>query len=201
MAAGDDMRAVVIDETAPGRLTIGRVPRPTPKPSEALVQVAAISLNRGEVRTALAAATGWRPGWDYAGTVVQPAADGAGPAAGTRVVGAAPIGAWCEYIAAAPPSLASLPDAVSFEAAATLPVAGGTALHALRHGPQKSGRRVLITGASGGVGVYAIQLAAGAGPKSPQQSARRPTRPWCAGSAPTTSRSARPSPATSARST
>jgi NADPH:quinone reductase-like Zn-dependent oxidoreductase len=163
MAAGGDMRAVVVDEAAPGRLTIGQVPRPTPAAGEVLVQVAAVSLNRGEVKTAMTAATGWRPGWDYAGTVVQAAANGAGLPAGTRVVGTAPIGAWCEYIAAAPPFLAPLPDAVSFEAAATLPVAAGTALHALRRGPKKPGRRVLITGASGGVGVYAIQLAAGAG--------------------------------------
>jgi NADPH2:quinone reductase len=163
MAAGDDMRAVVVDETAPGRLTIARVPRPTPSPGEMLIQVAAVSLNRGEVRTAMTAATGWRPGWDYAGTVAQAAADGQGPSAGTRVVGGAPVGAWCEYIAAPPPALASLPDTVSFEAAATLPVAGGTALHALRRGPQTPGRRVLITGASGGVGVYAIQLAANSG--------------------------------------
>jgi len=163
MAANDDMRAVVVDEAAPGRLTIGRVARPTPKPGEVLIQVAAVSLNRGEVRTAMTAATGSRPGWDYAGTVLQAAADGSGLLAGTRVVGMSPTGAWCEYIAAAPPFLAPLPDAVSFEAAATLPVAAGTALHALRRGPKKPGRRVLITGASGGVGVYAIQLAAGAG--------------------------------------
>ena len=163
MAASDDMRAVVVDEAAPGRLTIGVVSKPTPRPGEALIQVAAVSLNRGEVRTAMTAASGWRPGWDYAGTVVEAAADGSGLPAGTRVVGMSPTGAWCEYIAAAPPFLAPLPDAVSFEAAATLPVAAGTALHALRRGPKKPGRRVLITGASGGVGVYAIQLAAGAG--------------------------------------
>ena len=163
MAASDDMRAVVVDEAAPGRLTIGLVPRPTPKPGEVLVQVAAVSLNRGEVRTAMTAATGWRPGWDYAGTVVQAAADGGGLPVGARVVGMTSTGAWCDYIAAAPPFVAPLPDAVSFEAAATLPVAAGTALHALRRGPKKPGRRVLITGASGGVGVYAIQLAAGAG--------------------------------------
>jgi NADPH:quinone reductase-like Zn-dependent oxidoreductase len=59
--------------------------------------------------------------------------------------------------------LAALPDAVPFELAATLPVAAGTAACALSKGPQKPGRRVLVTGASGGVGVYAIQLAALAG--------------------------------------
>ena len=163
MAANDEMRAVVVDEAAPGRLTIGRVPLPEPASGEALIKVSAISLNRGEVKTAMTAASGWRPGWDFAGTVVQAAADGNGPVAGTRVVGAAPVGAWSEYIAAVPFMLAPLPNAVSFEAAATLPVAAGTALHALRRGPQKAGRRVLITGASGGVGVYAIQLAANAG--------------------------------------
>jgi NADPH:quinone reductase-like Zn-dependent oxidoreductase len=163
MATNDDMRAVVVDEAAPGRLTVGRVPMPTPAAGEALIRVAAISLNRGEVKTAMTAATGWRPGWDFAGTVEASAADGSGPALGTRVVGAAPVGAWCEYIAAVPFMIAPLPDTVSFEAAATLPVAAGTALHALRRGPQKAGRRVLITGASGGVGVYAIQLAANTG--------------------------------------
>src|SRR5216684_1424268 len=104
----NDMRAVVVDETAPGRLTVDRVPRPTPAPGEALIQVAAVSLNRGEVKTALAAATGWRPGWDFAGTVARAAADGKGPAAGTRVVGTAASGAWCEYVAAVPFALAAL---------------------------------------------------------------------------------------------
>jgi NADPH:quinone reductase-like Zn-dependent oxidoreductase len=163
MAASNEMRAVVVDEAAPGRLVVGRVPMPEPKPGEALIQVAAISLNRGEVKTALGAVTGWRPGWDFSGTVVEAAADGSGLAKGARVVGMAPVGAWSEYLASGAAFHAALPDAVSFETAATLPVAAGTALHALRRGPKKPGRRVLITGASGGVGVYAIQLAAGAG--------------------------------------
>jgi len=163
MAVNDVMRVVMVDDDAPGRLVLADAPRPTPAPNQALIKVAAISLNRGEVRTAMSAANGWRPGWDFAGTVVEAAADGGGPAAGTRVVGNAPVGAWAEYQAAVPFALAALPDDVSFETAATLPVAAGTALHALRRGPKKPGRRVLITGASGGVGVYAIQLAAGAG--------------------------------------
>ncbi|HZZ88687.1 MAG TPA: alcohol dehydrogenase, partial [Caulobacteraceae bacterium] len=140
MASNSEMLAVVVDDASPGRLKLAAVARPSPAAGEALVKVAAISLNRGEVKTAMAAANGWRPGWDYAGTVVQAAADGAGPPVGARVVGAAPVGAWCEYIAASPFALATLPDEVSFEAAATLPVAGGTALHALRRGPQKGGR-------------------------------------------------------------
>jgi len=155
------MLAVVVD--GGGQLTLDAIGRPAPSAGEALVKVAAISLNRGEVKTAMAAVRGWRPGWDFAGTVVQAASDGKGPPVGARVVGAAPVGAWCEYIASSPFALATLPDSVSFEAAATLPVAGGTALYALRRGPQSAGRRVLVTGASGGVGVYAIQLAAAAG--------------------------------------
>jgi len=155
------IRAVTSDGA--GRLVVSDLAPPDPGPSEALIRVAAVSLNRGEVKTALAAAAGWRPGWDYAGTVVQQARDGGGPPAGARVVGFAPAGGWSELVAASPPFLAALPDQVSFETAATLPVAAGTASVALTKGAAKPGRRVLITGASGGVGVYAIQLAATAG--------------------------------------
>ena len=161
MTLSNQIRAVVVDDA--GRLTLAPVAPPEPKPGEALIRVAAISLNRGEVKTAMSAAPGWRPGWDFAGTVVEAAADGSGPPAGTRVVGFAPVGAWAEYLASSTFAMAPIADDVSFEAAATLPVAAGTALHALRRGPTRPDRRVLITGASGGVGVYAIQLAAGAG--------------------------------------
>jgi NADPH2:quinone reductase len=157
----NEIRAVVVDGA--GRLAMAAVPPPEPGPSEALIKVAAISLNRGEVKTALSSAPGWRPGWDFAGTIVEAAADGGGHPVGTRVVGFAPVAAWAEYVASSRFTTAPLADSVSFEQAATLPVAGGTALHALRRGPKTPGRRVLITGASGGVGVYAIQLAAGAG--------------------------------------
>ena len=157
----NSIRAVTSDGA--GRLMVSDLAPPDPGPSEALIRVAAVSLNRGEVKTALAAAAGWRPGWDFAGTVVQQARDGGGPPAGARVVGFAPAGGWSELVAASPPFLAALPDQVSFETAATLPVAAGTASVALTKGAAKPGRRVLITGASGGVGVYAIQLAAAAG--------------------------------------
>lgn len=153
------MRAVVVRAQAPGRLTLGEVERPTPLPSEALVRVTAISLNRGEVRTAQTAAEGWRPGWDFAGTIERAAANGTGPKEGARVVGLLPAGGWAEYVAAPTNALAELPAEVSFAQASTLPVAGLTALYALGKGGNLIAQTVLITGASGGVGHLAIQLA------------------------------------------
>lgn len=157
------IRALVVDPAAPGRLALAEVPAPSPAPHEALVRVSALSLNRGEVRRAQAAEAGWRPGWDLAGTVEAPAADGSGPPAGARVVGLLRSGAWAELVAVPTGFLAELPPGVSFAEAATLPVAGLTALHALRQGGLLLGRRVLVTGASGGVGHLAVQLARDAG--------------------------------------
>jgi NADPH2:quinone reductase len=151
--------AIVVDPSVKGRLAIQEVASPNPLPSEALIRVAAISLNLGEVRRTTAAEAGWRPGWDFAGTVEQQAADGSGPRRGARVVGMLNAGAWAEVIAASTSNLAELPDAVTFSQAATLPVAGLTAYRALARGGFLVGKRVLITGASGGVGYFAIQLA------------------------------------------
>lgn len=153
------MRAVVVDPEAVGRLSITEVETPDPAPSEALVRVAAVSLNRGEVRRAEENEPGFRPGWDLAGTVERAAEDGSGPEEGTRVVGFLPSGAWAEFAAVPTNALAGLPDGVSFEEAATLPVAGLTAMYALEKGGGLVGKNVLITGASGGAGLFALQLA------------------------------------------
>jgi NADPH:quinone reductase len=154
---GAIMRAVVVDPESKARLSVAEVEEPEPGPSEALVRVAAVSLNRGEVRRAEAAEPGFRPGWDLAGTVERPAVDG--PGEGTRVVGFLPSGGWAELAAVPTNALAELPDGVSFEEAATLPVAGLTALYALDKGGNLLGKDVLITGASGGAGQFALQLA------------------------------------------
>jgi NADPH:quinone reductase-like Zn-dependent oxidoreductase len=106
---------------------------------------------------------GWRPGWDFAGIVETAAADGSGPKPGMRVVGLLPSGAWAERVNCRSHAVAALPDAVGDAEAATLPVAGLTALHALRQGGLLLGRKVLVDGASGGVGHLACQLAAAAG--------------------------------------
>ena len=157
------VQAVVVNPSVAGRLVFRDVAYPTPAPSEALVRVKAISLNRGEVRTAMMAEEGWRPGWDIAGVVEKEAADGSGPRAGARVVGILVDGAWAEMVAVPTTALAELPEAVTFAQAATLPIAGLTALWTLEYGGLLLDRNVLITGATGGVGHLACQLARLAG--------------------------------------
>jgi NADPH2:quinone reductase len=159
-----ETRAIVVDPSSNERLAIKSVPLAAANRDEVTVRVRAISLNRGEVNRAVRSAEpGWRPGWDFAGTVEATAPDGDGPSVGTRVVGLLASGAWAETIRVPKDSVAALPDGVTDAQAATLPVAGLTALHALRQGGLLLGRKVLIDGASGGVGHLACQLAAASG--------------------------------------
>lgn len=157
------IQAVTVDPAAPDRLAIAAVESPVPTRMDALVRVRAVSLNLGEVRRIASADAGWRPGWDLAGTVERAAEDGSGPRAGERVVGMMDSGAWAEMVAIPANRLAVLPDSVSFTEAASLPVAGLTALRALERGGLLLERNVLVTGASGGVGHLACQLAVAAG--------------------------------------
>jgi len=155
------MRALVSMQSAP-YVQLADVTEPQPRPDEALVEVKAFSLNRGETRRLQTLEPGTVTGWDLAGTVSRPAADG-GPPEGARVVGLKNVGAWAELAAVKIEHLAELPEGISFEQAAALPVAGLTALRALEIAGFVLGKRVLITGASGGVGRFAIQLAKLAG--------------------------------------
>ena len=157
------MLAVVNTPGGPEPVAIREAPEPEPRPNEAVVAVHAFSLNRGELRLFQVRPEGWRPGQDIAGIVLKQAADGSGPAAGSRVVALCDWEGWAERAAVPSHRMAPLADTVSFAAAAALPVAGLTALRALRHGAPLLGRRVLITGAAGGVGNLAVQLAARSG--------------------------------------
>jgi NADPH:quinone reductase len=157
------MLALVNTPGGAAPVELREVAEPQPTPNEALVEVRAFSLNRGELRLFQIRPEGWRPGQDISGMVLNQAADGSGPAAGTRVVALTDNAGWAERAAVPAHRMAALPDNVRFEEAAALPVAGLTALRSLRHGAPLLGKRVLITGAAGGVGHMAVQIAARSG--------------------------------------
>ncbi|MFD7986991.1 zinc-binding dehydrogenase [Kitasatospora indigofera] len=153
VATGDRAAAVRRTEVA----------EPVQRPDEVLVKVDAYSVNRGEIFQLEGPAGDARPGKDVAGLVVQAAPDGSGPAVGQRVVGHPAGGGWAEFVAVPAGSLAVLPRSVPAVRAAALPLAGLTALRLLRTAGSVTGRRILLTGASGGVGHYVTELAAAAG--------------------------------------
>ncbi len=157
------MRAIVAAPSAERGFEFREVPDPEPDADQALVAVHAFSLNLGELRRMRWEQDGWRPGYDVAGVVERAASDGSGPREGTRVVGLLRNGAWAELAAVPTRCCAPIPEGVEFAAAATIPVAGLTSLCALSHAATLLNRRVLITGASGGVGRFAVQLAARGG--------------------------------------
>jgi len=153
------MLALTISSDNAARLKLTEVDEPQPGAHEALVAVRATSLNRGELRLLTIRPDGWIPGQDVVGIVERAAADGSGPAVGTRVAALVDETGWAERVAVPTDRLAVLPDEVGFVSAATLPVAGTTALRTLRHGGDLTGLKVLITGASGAVGRFQIQIA------------------------------------------
>ncbi|NUP35846.1 MAG: zinc-binding dehydrogenase [Streptomyces sp.] len=129
-----------------------------------MVDVSHASLNYGDLNDARSGRipVGAVLGSDAAGVVVQTAADGTGPALGTQVV-ALTAGAFAERVAIDVGALAEVPKGLEPAQAAALPVAGVAALRSLRAAGLGPGKRVLVTGASGGVGRFAVQLAARAG--------------------------------------
>ncbi|RWC88578.1 MAG: oxidoreductase [Mesorhizobium sp.] len=153
------MLALVIASDSATGLRLAEVEDPRPLANEALIAVHATSLNRGELRLLAIRPDGWIPGQDIAGVVERAATDGTGPGVGTRVAALVDEHGWAQRVAVPTDRLAVLPDGVGFGSAATLPVAGTTALRTLRHGGDLAGQRVLITGASGAVGRFQIQIA------------------------------------------
>src|SRR6478609_7934424 len=173
---GVEMRAIVQDSYGSAEvLRAARIERPRIAEHEVLLRVHAAGLDRGTwhmmtgtpylmriIGFGLRRPKNRVPGIDVAGTVVAVGSAVTRFGVGDEVFGMS-RGSFAEYAAAREDKLARKPANVSFEQAATVGISGGTALQALTAGRLQPGQRVLITGASGGVGSYAVQLAKAAG--------------------------------------
>jgi NADPH:quinone reductase-like Zn-dependent oxidoreductase len=149
----------ITDQQAESGLARRELPDPEAADDQIVMQVRAFAVNRGELNLLQQRLDGWMPGQDVAGVVIAAAPDGSGPPVGARVVGIVDGGGWSQKVPVSTHRVAAIPDSVSFADAAPLGVAGLTALRALRTGGPLNGARVLVTGASGGVGHFAVQLA------------------------------------------
>ncbi len=172
------MKAYVINSFGPPEnLLLSEVDTPMPGPGEVLVRVRATSINpydwhhmRGEPFAArfMSGGLGRRPhpilGCDVAGEVAALGPGVGGLRPGDAVYGLIRHGAFAEYVCAPAENLVAKPAALSFEQAAAVPMAGATARVALHENfAVAAGRRVLVNGASGGVGTFVVQLARAAG--------------------------------------
>tara|TARA_R110002074_G_scaffold136506_1_gene281282 strand:+ start:224 stop:1177 length:954 start_codon:yes stop_codon:yes gene_type:complete len=164
------MKAVTFNEYgSPRVLKLSQINRPDPDKHEVLIQVAAAGVNpidarlrQGEMKWLLPGGFPRVPGYDVAGIVKasDPASDFE---PGDRVLAFLDNiygGAYAEYAGCSAHCVVKIPDALSFTQASAIPLAGSTALQSLRDfGHLKPGDRVLINGASGGVGAFAVQIA------------------------------------------
>jgi NADPH:quinone reductase-like Zn-dependent oxidoreductase len=163
-------RAVIYETFGgPEVLELREVPEPHAGPGEVRVRVAAAGLNpmdwilssTPEVAPQFGITLPSGFGYDFAGTVDEIGADTTGFAVGDRVYGGAQAKAAADFVVVKTPAeqLFHTPDGISDEVASTLPVAGTTAAAALAAIGLRPGDTVLIGGAAGGVGVFAVQLA------------------------------------------
>jgi NADPH:quinone reductase-like Zn-dependent oxidoreductase len=160
------MRAVLLSETGgPEVLRVVEVPRPDPGDGEVLIRVRAASINPIDWKERRGLAPKELPailGNDISGTVEQSRA--AGFAEGEDVFGFAPTGGYAQFATAPAGAIASMPAGVSHEQAAALPVSALTAWQALfTRGDLHGGQSLLVAGAAGGVGHFAVQLGKHAG--------------------------------------
>ena len=174
------MKAITISRYGgPEVLTVNEIPKPVPLENEVLIKVKAASLNaadwhimRGQPRLYRVVLGIRKPKYSILGADVAGIVEAVGKNVtqfqeGDEVFGDLAehnFGAFAEYVCVPENIVALKPQTLTFEEAAAIPLAAATALHALRyHGEVKEGQKVAINGASGGVGVYAIQLAKGKG--------------------------------------
>jgi NADPH:quinone reductase-like Zn-dependent oxidoreductase len=164
------MKAVrVLEYGRPPVLT--EIPTPTIAEDEVLVKVRSTAVNHLDLVEASGAAKEmfpielpWTPGHEFSGVVERAGKNVTGFAVGDHVFGDSVSGAYAEYVIVKPAVIARKPSNLSFEEAASVPVASQTALQALfTHGHLTKGQTVLIHGGAGAVGAYAVQLAAHAG--------------------------------------
>ena len=165
------MKAIVYYNNGSGDvLKFGEIEKPNPRDDEILIKVRAASVNpldyhllthalMRRVMAVLSKAKNTRPGRDVAGQVEAVGSNVTQFQPGDEVFGAC-SGAFAEYACSRESALAMKPDNVSFEQAASVPVAGLTALQGLRDKAQiQPNQKVLINGAAGGVGTFAVQIA------------------------------------------
>src|SRR5947208_5571797 len=164
------MKAVRVLEYG-GQLVFNDVSTPTIARDEILVKVKSTAVNHidlvkasGTVRQILPIVLPWIPGHEFSGVVEQIGSDVAAYAPGDPVFGTSGSGAYAEYLAVKPAVIARKPSNLSFEEAASVPVASQTAWQGIfTHGHLERGQTILIHGGAGAVGAYAVQLASQAG--------------------------------------
>ncbi|GLZ80865.1 NADPH:quinone reductase [Actinorhabdospora filicis] len=169
------MRAIVVKGFGgPEVLELIETPTPEARRGQVRIKVAASAVNPVDVATAagIMHQIGNAPeraqvgiGWDVAGTVDAVGEDVTGLAVGDRVIAlldrtGAPLGAYADYVVAGTHAVARVPEGVDLDEAATIPLPGLTALQALEALDLKPGDTLLVTGAAGGVGQFAVQFAA-----------------------------------------
>src|SRR5437667_779288 len=165
------MKAVRLLEYG-GQLVFNDVPTPAIARDEILVKIKSSAVNHldlvkasGTARQILPIDLRWIPGHEFSGVVEQIGSDVTAYAPGDAVFAANETGgAYAEYVAAKQTVIAKKPASLSFEEAASVPVAAQTAWQGIfTHGHLENGQTILIHGGAGAVGAYAVQLASHAG--------------------------------------
>jgi NADPH:quinone reductase-like Zn-dependent oxidoreductase len=168
------MRAITQGKYGLDSLVLSEIPTPKIGSKQVLVKVEAASVYAAVLHLITADISlvrlfaglrkpRMRPGQSFAGTVIEIGSEVEDLKVGNRVCGTAP-GAFADLVVARAKRVAVLPDSVGFDEASTIPVSASTALQAVRkHGQVGAGQKVLIIGASGCVGSFAVQIAVGLG--------------------------------------